>query len=273
MLPRMSNRAPELPPLIAITVADPAGSVDPALAARKNQLYAAGIARHGGNPALLHAGTPAPERDRLLGAMDGLLMAGGADIDPALYGETVRGAGEIDRARDELEVSAWREAERRSLPVFGICRGLQAINAFSGGTLLQDVPGHAGTPYGSGPAHLHPLEIDPASRLGRAIAAAAPDGVAGGDDSDQTLDMEVNTYHHQAVTEATLAPGLRSSAWASSEDGRLVEGLESRDGRWIVAVQCHPERTESTPDEFEGVWADFILAAAAARAKRAAPGG
>ena len=92
MLPRMSNRAPELPPLIAITVADPAGSDDPALAARKNQLYAAGIARHGGNPALLHAGTPAPERDRLLGAMDGLLMAGGADIDPALYGETVSGA-------------------------------------------------------------------------------------------------------------------------------------------------------------------------------------
>lgn len=267
----MSDRVAAALPLIVITVVDPARSDDPALAARKNALYSAGIARHGGTPALLHSGIPPQERDRLLGAMDGLLLAGGADIDPALYGETVNGSGETDKARDELELAAWREAERRSLPVFGICRGFQAVNVFSGGKLLQDVPGHAGTPYGAGPAQLHPLEIDPASRLGRAVAGAAPDGVAGGDSWDQALELEVNTFHHQAVVEHGLAPGLRSSAWANSEAGRLVEGLESRDGRWIVAIQCHPERIESTPEELEGLWAGFVTAAIAARTARAAP--
>jgi gamma-glutamyl-gamma-aminobutyrate hydrolase PuuD len=248
----MSDRAAAAPPLIVIAVADPTGSDDPALAARKNELYAAGIARHGGTPALLHVGTPPQERDRLLAAMDGLLLAGGADVDPALYGEAVNGTAEIDPARDELELSAWREAARRSLPVFGICRGFQAINVFSGGKLLQDVPSHAGTPYGKGPAHLHTLEIDPASRLGRAVAGAAPDGVAGGDPWDQALELEVNTFHHQAI-------------------GRLVEGFESHEGRWVLGLQCHPERTESTPEELDVVWTDFILAASAARTRRATP--
>ena len=255
-------------PLIVITVSDPARQGDPALAARKNELYAAETARHGGTPALLDPATPAPERARLLGEMNGLLLSGGADIDPALYGEAVAGAADTDRDRDELEQAAWREAERRSLPVFGICRGLQAVNVFSGGKLLQDVPDHAGTPYGKGPAHTHDLEIEPASRIGRLVAAAAPDGVAAGDEDDSALQLQVNTYHHQAVTAAGLAPGLRATAWAYSEAGRLVEGLESGDGRWIVAVQCHPERTESTPEELDGLWTGFVEAAALARTAR-----
>jgi len=267
----MSDRAAAASPLIVVTVADPARSDDHALTAHKNELYVAGIARHGGTPALLHVGTPPQERDRLLAAMDGLLLAGGADIDPTLYGETANGARGVDPARDALERSAWREAERRSLPVFGICRGFQAINVFSGGKLLQDVPSHAGTPYGQGPAHTHDLEIDAASRLGRAVAGAAPDGVAAGDPEDAALQLQVNSFHHQAVGLAGLAPGLRSNAWAYSEAGRLVEGLESHDGRWVLGLQCHPERTESTPEELEGVWADFIQAATAARARRPAP--
>jgi putative glutamine amidotransferase len=267
----MPDRAEPALPLIVITVGDPARSDDPALAAHKNQLYVAGIAGHGGTPALLHSGTPAPERERLLGAMDGLLLAGGADIDPALYGETANGALEMDQARDDVELAAWREAESRSLPVFGICRGLQAINVFLGGKLLQDVPSHAGTPYGKGPAHTHDLEIEPASRLGRAVASAAPDGLAAGDAEDSALQLQVNTYHHQAVSLEGLAAGLRPTAWAYSEAGRLVEGLESRDGRWILALQCHPERTESTPEELDGVWADFVAAASAVRSKRAVP--
>jgi putative glutamine amidotransferase len=264
----MSDRAARSLPLIVITVGDPALSHDPSLAARKNGLYEAGIAGHGGAPALLHTGTPALERDHLLAAMDGLLLAGGADIDPAMYGEKVAGAAEIDAARDHLELAAWREAERRSLPVFGICRGLQAINVFAGGKLLQDVPDHVGTAYGSGPAHTHDLEIDPNSRLGRAVAGAAPDGLAAGDEEDAALQLQVNTFHHQAILMGTLAPGLRPTAWAYSEAGRLVEGLESRDGRWVLGIQCHPERTDSTPEELDGIWSDFIAAAAARRAAR-----
>lgn len=271
----MPGRAAAASPLIVITVADPARSDDPDLATRKNELYAAGIARHGGKPALLHTGTPPTERDRLLAAMDGLLLGGGADIDPALYGETVSGAGEIDRARDELELSAWRESERRSLPVFGICRGFQAINVFAGGKLMQNVPDHAGTPYGQGPAHTHDLEIEPGSRLGRAVAGASPDGLAAEDPDDAALQLQVNSFHHQAICLEALAPALRPSAWAYSEAGRLVEGLESREGRWIAGLQCHPERTESTPEELDGIWSDFVVAAlaaaSAARTRRAAP--
>jgi gamma-glutamyl-gamma-aminobutyrate hydrolase PuuD len=271
----MPGRAAAASPLIVITVADPARADDPDLATRKNELYAAGIARHGGKPALLHTGTPPAERDRLLAAMDGLLLGGGADIDPALYGETVSGAVEVDPTRDELERSAWLEAERRSLPVFGICRGFQAINVFAGGKLLQDVPDHAGTPYGQGPAHTHDLEIEPGSRLGRAVAGASPDGLAAEDADDAALQLQVNSFHHQAICLEALAPGLRPSAWAYSEAGRLVEGLESREGRWIAGLQCHPERTESTPEELDGIWSDFVVAALAAasvaRTRRAAP--
>ena len=83
----------------------------------------------------------------------------------------------------------------------------------------------------------------------------------------------MNTYHHQAVRHDALGAGLRAVAWSDSEAGRLVEGLEGVDGRWLVAVQCHPERTESTPEELDGLWADFILAAArfAATEPSAAP--
>jgi gamma-glutamyl-gamma-aminobutyrate hydrolase PuuD len=140
------------------------------------------------------------------------------------------------------------------------------INVFAGGSLLQNVPSHAGTPYGEGSAHTHNMEIDPNSRLGRALAEGSPEGLATTDEDDATIELTVNTYHHQAVDHSHLAPGLRAVGWAASEAGRLVEGLESRDGRWIVAVQCHPERTESTPDEFEGLWEAFVRAAREAAA-------
>ena len=256
-------------PLVVVAVADPARSKDPALTARKNELYADGIRRHGGKPVFVSPATPAAERSRLLSEMAGLMLTGGADLDPALYHEPVAGATELDPARDAAELACWREAEHRSLPVFGICRGLQAINVFSGGSLVQDVPSHAGTPYGLGPARVHNMEVDPDSRLARALAAGSPEGLAAADSDDDTIELVVNTYHHQAVDHDRLAPSLRAVGWAASEKGRLVEALESRDERWVVAVQCHPERTESTPDEFEGLWEAFIRAAREASAEPA----
>lgn len=256
---------PASPPLIVITVSDPRLSADPGRAVRKNGLYAAAIRRHGGTPALLDASAPESERDRLMATMDGLLLSGGPDLDPALYGETPHGVQPPDPGRDSLDLAAWREAERRSVPVLGICRGLQAINVFSGGSLIQDMPSHAGTPYGDGEAKMHDLEVDPNSRLGRAIAEAAPDGLAAGDPTDAQLELQVNTYHHQAVMPDQLARTLRAVAWASSDAGRMIEGVESLDKRWLVGVQCHPERTESTPTEFEGLFQAFVEASLAAR--------
>ena len=244
MLPLMTDLPGAPAPLIVVTVADPADKPDPAFAARKNQLYADAVSARGGNPVLVHAGTPAPDRDAALAAMAGLLLTGGADIDPGQYGEAVAGAAETEPGRDALERAAWDAAAARGVPVLGICRGHQAINVFAGGKLLQDVAGHAGAPYGHGPTPMHFLEIDPNSRLGRAIAAGAPDGVAGADEDDVTLELEVNSFHHQAVRAGILAPGLKATAWADSPAGRLVEGLES------------------TPEEFGGLWQAFVDAAA-----------
>jgi gamma-glutamyl-gamma-aminobutyrate hydrolase PuuD len=252
---------PASSPLIVITAADPSRAVDPSLAERKNQLYAEAISRHGGTPVLLSPATPVTERDRLLRTMDGLLLSGGPDLDPTLYGGTPGGAKAPDTDRDRLDRVAWQAAEQRPLPVLGICRGMQAINVFSGGSLIQDVSSHAGTPYGQGEAEMHDLDVEPQSKLGRAIAAAAPDGLAAGDATDPLLELQVNTYHHQAIGAEQLAQTLRAVAWAPSEAGRLVEGFEGRGERWLVGIQCHPERTESTPEELEGLFTAFVRAA------------
>jgi gamma-glutamyl-gamma-aminobutyrate hydrolase PuuD len=73
--------------------------------------------------------------------------------------------------------------------------------------------------------------------------------------------LDVNTYHHQGVRAADLAPGLVANAWANSPAGDLVEGLEAADGRFVIAVQTHPERAESTPASFERLFAVFADAA------------
>jgi putative glutamine amidotransferase len=262
----MPSKSSSTSPLIAVMVADALTNRDPALAQRKSEMYADGVRRHGGNPVLVSVATPPAERDRVLAEMAGLVLTGGPDIDPALYHEPVAGAVDIDPARDALELKAWQEAERRAVPVFGICRGFQAINVFSGGSLLQDVPDHAGIAYGAGPAHTHNMEIEGGSKLGRALAEGAPEGLATTDEDDDTIELTVNTFHHQGVDHTRVAPGLRPVGWAASHEGRLVEALESQDGRWIVGVQCHPERTDSTPDEFEGVWEAFVRASREASA-------
>lgn len=236
----------QVPPLIVVTVADPSRQSDPALAARKNELYAAGVRRHGGRPLLLDASTGPAARAASFERMGGLLLTGGADIEPARYGRSAAGSVDVDRERDELEAAAWTAAGARGLPVLGICRGLQAINVFAGGTLVQHVGGHAGPSWGTGPALMHEIRIVAQSRLGRALGGASR--------------LDVNAYHHQAVTAHDLAPTLVATAWADSPAGEIVEGLEAPGERFVVGVQCHPERTESTPMEFDGLWAAFVEA-------------
>ena len=143
-------------------------------------------------------------------------------------------------------------AQARGVPVLGICRGFQAINAFSGGTLLHHVDGHQGPRWGKGPALIHPLRIAPGTRLARILF---PTNAGGGSV------QRVNSYHHQAVRASDLAPGLVANAWASSPAGDLVEGLEAADGRFVFGLQCHPERQESTPPAFERLFGVFVDAA------------
>ena len=247
-------------PRVVLTVAVAADQADPALAERKVALYAAAIARHGGEPVILDAAASPEERDEALSTMHGLLLTGGADVDPARYGRPSRGSRAVDPDRDALEARAWQAATERDLPVLGICRGFQQLNVLHGGTLLQDVDGHEGPSYGSGAARTHPLRIVPGTRLARILF---PTNVRGGV-------LPVNTYHHQGIRSGDLASGLIASAWAASPAGDLVEGLESeaRAGRFVLGVQCHPERTDSTPDAFERVWRVFVDACRGSLASR-----
>ena len=234
-------------PLIVLTVADIRRYNDPELAARKNDLYAKAVVRHGGRPMLLDGTSTASERAAAFAAMDGLLLTGGTDIDPARYGRPNTGSVDVEPDRDALEADAWAAAAGGEVPVLGICRGFQAINVFAGGTLVQDVGGHAGPGWSTGPARMHPIRIEPDGILARALASGAE---------------SVNTYHHQGVTAGDLASGLRATAWAESPVGDIVEALELPGDRFVVGVQCHPERTEFSPPGFERLWSAFVDAAA-----------
>lgn len=229
-------------PRIVVTLSDPARAADPATAERKNARYLAALAAAGAEPVPITAATDVAERDARLATMDGLLISGGADLDPARFGEDRAPLTRVDAQRDALDEAAWRVADRQRVPVLGICRGLQALNVFAGGSLVQHVEGHVDEEQ----VVTHPVRVAPASRLGRLTAAT---------------ELEVNSYHHQAVRPDQLGEGLRVSATAAHEGLELVEALESTDPqRWLVGVQCHPERTETSPPVLDALWTDFVAA-------------
>lgn len=235
-------------PLILITVADHDDAGDAAPIHLINARYADGVRRAGGIPMLISASANEEQRATAFETMDGLLLSGGADIDPARYNEPIDGAIGIEPARDALEWAALDAADRRGVPVFGICRGLQFLNVHRGGSLLQHVEGQVGAAYPASPALSHPLDVQGGTKLAQILG-------------DGTTPLAVNSYHHQAVSPERLAPSLRASAFADSPRGILVEGLEEPGARFVLGVQCHPERTESSPAELERVWAAFVAAA------------
>jgi gamma-glutamyl-gamma-aminobutyrate hydrolase PuuD len=235
-------------PRIVVTLMVAARQPEPEIAARKNALYVDAVVRHGAAAIPLDADSPASVRAAAFASMHGLLLTGGADLEPARYGEPDNGSQSVEADRDALEAAAWEVAESRGVPVLGICRGFQAMNAFAGGKLLQHVDGHAGAGWGHGPAHTHPLRLVPGTRLARILS---PTNVGGGV-------LTVNSYHHQAVRRADLASRYSPAAFSPSPAGDLVEAFEADGGPFRMAVQCHPERTESTPRAFERLFAFFV---------------
>lgn len=195
-----------------------------------NYPYVQGIVKGGGLP----LGLPLVETEELCEAQaalcDGLILSGGADIDAHLYGEepAVK-QGHFDRKMDLYYIHMIRAAHRLGLPIFGICRGIQAVNVAFGGTLLQDIPSevkgalqHDQDAPPANPCHF--VTIEPDSFLGQFMPAQA----------------EVNSFHHQAV--GKLGEGLRVTA--KSRDG-IVEALENTSGSPIIAVQWHPEMLQA----------------------------
>ena len=243
-------------PRIVATLANPEASTDPDVAAMKNHRYLEALERAGAVPIPLDERVSAAEREAAWSAMDGLLLTGGVDLDPARYGEPAAGAHAAEPGRDALEDEAYRAALAARVPILGICRGLQAINVFAGGSLVQHLDGHESAPYPSPTVTRHPLKLAAGSRLAVILG--------------ESTDLDVNSYHHQAITPDRLAPGLRISATAAhAGTGDLVEAVESTDpDRWLMGVQCHPERTESSPPVFERLWAAFVAACDERSARR-----
>ena len=162
---------------------------------------------------------------------DGLLLTGGVDIDPALYGEALHPMAQTPvPLRDEMELTLLREALAADLPMLLICRGLQLLNVCLGGALLQHIESAAHVANET-ESQWHNVSVANGSRLREVLGAKA----------------RVNSRHHQAVTPAILARGLRITAM--SDDG-LVEGVEGQSQPWLVAVQWHPERLEVGEDGF-----------------------
>ena len=134
------------------------------------------------------------------------------------YGQPPLPTTQVESGRDELEADAWRAARDRGLPVLGVCRGMQAINVFSGGSLVQHVDGHDSPLFPSPEARAHPVRIIGTSRLADILGMA-----------DREI-IEVNSYHHQVVRPDQLGDGLAVSATA--EDGAQVEAIRGfRSGR------------------------------------------
>lgn len=234
-------------PRIVVTVQSPQHAANEEVAWRKNDRYFEAVERHGGEVIVLDEDSAAGVRAAAFGAMDGLLLSGGADLDPALYGEEPLPTTVVEPGRDALEQAAFAAAEERQVPVFGVCRGMQAVNVFRGGSLLQDIEGHTSQAYPAPEATSHDLEVESGTRL----AAVVGEGPA-----------TVNTYHHQAIRPDQVGHGLRISGYSPHPEGDLVEAFEDEDpGRWLMAVQSHPERTEFTSPEFERLWASFVEAA------------
>jgi putative glutamine amidotransferase len=241
-------------PRIVVTLSNPERARDPAVAGYKNARYLEALERHGARPLPLDDRVSASERHEAFSAADGLLMTGGTDIDPGYYGEPSKGSRASDPGRDALDAAAFRAARERGVPILGICRGMQAINIFCGGRVLQHVEHHESPAYPSRAreATRHRLQLVPGSRLRGLLGEAA--------------ELEVNSFHHQAVDLKRVAPGLRPSGLVKVDGVELVEALEAAGpGPWLFGVQCHPERVESSPPELARLWEAFVSAARANR--------
>jgi putative glutamine amidotransferase len=180
----------------------------------------------------------------VLDLFDGLMLAGGADIDPASYGrEAQPETTDTVRERDNWEIALTRAAIERDVPVLGICRGMQLINVACGGTLVQHLPDHLGHEehrrvLGSFEGADHDVQLTEGSLAAHAAAER---------------DHATKSHHHQGVDD--LGDGLVVSGFSTLDE--LPEAIEAPDRRYVLGVQWHPE-----VDPASNVIASFVAAAA-----------
>ena len=247
-----------LRPLIAVTTSELRRPGDvrarsqgepPKLEVALATLYPEAIERAGGIPVIVPLLRP-DAIDSLLDRVDGVCLPGGPDLQPSIYrAKPHPELGPTEPRVDALELSLVRAADRRNLPILGICRGMQALNVARGGTLHQHLPDvvgdqlrHRQSEHGS--VTTHHVEIAAHSRLRAALGGPK---------------LEVNSFHHQAVRK--LGQDLVATAWAP--DG-TIEAVESPGGRLVLGVQWHAEGLDAHGPLFE------LLISAAAGEERLA---
>jgi putative glutamine amidotransferase len=220
-------------------------------ACRKIEDYRQSILHAGGEVRVLE---PSASVEEALAGIDGLLLTGGEDVDPARYGQpTHASVTDVDPARDEHEIGLIAAARARDLPIFAICRGIQVLNVACGGTLVQDIPSqienaldHALTvPPHRAFDYAHDVWIEDDSLLARLMQERLGD-------SDS---VAVNSRHHQAIRQ--VAPGFR--VVATAPDG-IIEAIEDPASGFCLGVQWHPENFWRT-GEFRPLFEGFLEAA------------
>jgi putative glutamine amidotransferase len=194
--------------------------------------YVTAINRAGGEPVVISLGRSRAEVDHIAKTLDAILLSGSpSDVDPALFhSERHPQTAPADPDRERTDFALLEHAFAQKKPLLAICYGIQSLNVFLGGTLLQDIPSEVGTKIehewddeNGAPETFHSIRIEPGSQLAQ-IAGA-----------DEAL---VNSSHHQSV----LEPGRDLRVVARSED-QVIEAVEwTGGGPWVVGVQWHPER-------------------------------
>ena len=203
--------------------------------------YLDGIRAAGGLPVILPIEMAEDDAERIVDTCDGFLFTGGQDVTPELYGAKDAPSIISSQERDKLETLLLSKALQFDKAILGICRGLQFINVFLGGTLWQDLPSQhpseivhrQGKPYGV-PTHNVKLNGDLQTLLGKEV-------------------IEVNTLHHQAAKD--LGRGL--TAMAVAPDG-IIEAVQMTDKRFVWAVQWHPEYMFRTDMDSLAIFSCFV---------------
>ena len=209
-----------------------------------NHSYLNSIRHFGGIPLIIPTEGEDDELQMLIDMCDGLLLTGGDDIDPALYGEEVlNDTLELTPVRDAVERKVCDLAVKRGLPMFGICRGIQMMNVYFGGSLYQDIPAQIKTEI------KHSMEPPAHSTCHKCIV-----------EKDTPLyelfgreQVGVNSHHHQAVKR--VAPGFE--VMGRSEDG-IIEAIYDPSKPFVWGVQWHPERIWDIEESSAKLFEAFI---------------
>jgi len=219
----------------------------PQLQHRMNDSYIKAITRAGGIPVILPNNTDISCVEELAENLDGFLLSGGDDVDPALFGERATAKlGAVIPRRDNFEIALTRYVlEKTSKPILGICRGIQVMNVAMGGSLHIDLPSDGKLCHSLGmyPRNVcsHDIEVKGGTRLAQIMG----EGVG-----------HVNSFHHQAVKK--LADCFVSSARSTEDD--VLEALELPGERFVVGVQWHPEELVENEAAVH-LFRSFVLAA------------